>query len=64
VSLKRSEGEIEHNLDDNDIKVSKENLKTVGIANPVGKWTKMVILNGGLMQRVAQLIQKEGDQKY
>ncbi len=46
-----------------DIQVYKENLKIVGIAKPVGKWTQMAILNNQLMQRLAQLIQQEGDQK-
>ncbi|WP_265031327.1 hypothetical protein [Wolbachia endosymbiont (group A) of Tiphia femorata] len=60
MSLKESEEKIEHNLDD---QVYKENLKIVGIAKPVGKWTKMVILSDGLMQRLAQLIQEEGSEK-
>ncbi|WP_265037600.1 hypothetical protein [Wolbachia endosymbiont (group A) of Anomoia purmunda] len=46
-----------------EIQVYKENLKIIGVAKPVGKWTQMIILNDGLMQRLAQLIQKEGDQK-
>lgn len=60
VSLKESEEEIEHNLD---IQVYKENLKIVGVAKPIGKWTKMAILNNELMQRLARLIKEEGDQK-
>lgn len=63
VSLKESEEKIEHNLDDDDIQVYKENLKIIGVAKPIGKWTKMAILNNELMQRLAQLIQEEGDQK-
>lgn len=53
-------------LENHDIKenqVYKENLKIIGVAKPVGKWTKMVILNGELMQRLAQLIQEEGNEK-
>lgn len=43
--------------------VYKENLKIVGTAKPIGKWTKMATLNNELMQRLAQLIQEEGDKK-
>ncbi|WP_250295896.1 hypothetical protein [Wolbachia endosymbiont of Oedothorax gibbosus] len=56
--LRESEKKTEYNF-----QVYKENLKVVDIAKPVGKWTRMVILNDGLMQRLAQLIQKEGDEK-
>lgn len=58
VSLKESEEKFEHNL-----QVYKENLKIVGVAKPIGKWTKMAILNNELMQRLAQLITEEGDEK-
>ncbi|WP_341822278.1 hypothetical protein [Wolbachia endosymbiont (group A) of Clivina fossor] len=61
VSLKESEEKIEHNLDD--IQVYKENLKIIGVAKPIGKWTKMAILNNELMQRLARLIKEEGDEK-
>ncbi|QKX02641.1 hypothetical protein GOY12_02970 [Wolbachia endosymbiont of Dirofilaria (Dirofilaria) immitis] len=37
--------------------------KIVGIAKPVGKWTKMVIVGSNLMQRFAQLIYKKDRQK-
>ncbi|WP_353288728.1 hypothetical protein [Wolbachia endosymbiont (group A) of Pogonocherus hispidulus] len=59
--LRESEKKTEYNFDD--IQVYKENPEIVAIAKPVGKWTQMVILNDGLMQRLTQLIQKEGDQK-
>ncbi|MGL9779092.1 MAG: hypothetical protein ACR5K5_02360 [Wolbachia sp.] len=42
VSLKEREEKIEHNLDD---QVYKENLKIVGVAKPIGKWTKISIMN-------------------
>ncbi|WCR57752.1 hypothetical protein [Wolbachia endosymbiont of Ctenocephalides felis wCfeJ] len=45
------------------IQVYKEDLEIVEIAKPVGKWTKMVMMGNGLMQRLAQLIQREGGQK-
>ncbi|WP_264736412.1 hypothetical protein [Wolbachia endosymbiont (group A) of Rhinocyllus conicus] len=50
-------------VENHDIQVYKENLKVVDIVKPVGKWTKMVILNDGLMQRLVQLIAEEGDEK-
>ncbi|MDR2609092.1 MAG: hypothetical protein LBC06_00675 [Rickettsiales bacterium] len=46
-----------------DIQVYKEDPEIVDIAKPVGKWTKMVMLSGGFMQRLAQLINREGGQK-
>uniref|UniRef100_A0A1A9VJW3 ABC transporter domain-containing protein n=1 Tax=Glossina austeni TaxID=7395 RepID=A0A1A9VJW3_GLOAU len=46
-----------------DIQVYKEDLEIVDIAKPVGKWTKMVMMGNGLMQRFAQLIHREGRQK-
>ncbi|WP_353275734.1 hypothetical protein [Wolbachia endosymbiont (group A) of Pipizella viduata] len=67
--LRESEKKTEHIYQENKLhlenqsQVYKENLEIVAIAKPVGKWTKMVILSDGLMQRLAQLIQKEGDQK-
>jgi len=60
VSLEESEEKFEHNLE---IQVYKENLKIIGVAKPIGKWTKMAILNNELMQRLALLIQAEGDKK-
>ncbi|WP_353273525.1 hypothetical protein [Wolbachia endosymbiont (group A) of Agelastica alni] len=59
--LRESEKKTEYNFDD--IQVYKENPEIVAIAKPVGKWTKMAILNNELMQRLAQLIQEEGDEK-
>ncbi|MGL9717270.1 MAG: hypothetical protein ACR5K9_00950 [Wolbachia sp.] len=41
----------------------KEDPEIVDIAKPVGKWTKMVMMGNGLMQRFAQLIHREGGQK-
>ncbi|MDG7053034.1 MAG: hypothetical protein LKM45_04085 [Wolbachia endosymbiont of Alcedoecus sp.] len=46
-----------------DIQVYKEDPEIVDIAKPVGKWTKMVMMGGGLMQRLAQLMKREGDKK-
>ncbi|MCM1001035.1 MAG: hypothetical protein KTV72_01695 [Wolbachia endosymbiont of Melophagus ovinus] len=46
-----------------DIQVYKEDPEIVDIAKPVGKWTKMVMMGNGLMQRFAQLIHREGGQK-
>ncbi|MDR2832067.1 MAG: hypothetical protein LBV62_04120 [Rickettsiales bacterium] len=46
-----------------DVQVYKEDLEIVDIAKPVGKWTQMVMLGNGLMQRFAQLIHREGGQK-
>lgn len=46
----KSEKKTKHNLEYYDLQVYKENLKIVGIAKPVGKWTKMIILSDGLMQ--------------
>lgn len=43
--------------------VQKEDPEIVDIAKPVGKWTKMVMMGNGLMQRFAQLIHREGGQK-
>lgn len=67
--LRESEKKTEHIYQENKLhlenqsQVYKENLEIVAIAKPVGKWTKMVILNDGLMQRLAQLIAEEGDEK-
>ncbi len=64
VPLRECEKKTEHKeLHLEDHQVYKDNLKIVGIAKPVGKWTQMAILNNQLMQRLAQLIQQEGDQK-
>ncbi|NSM56378.1 hypothetical protein HET73_01990 [Wolbachia endosymbiont of Atemnus politus] len=41
----------------------KEDLEIVDIAKPVGKWTKMVMMGNGLMQRFAQLVKREGSKK-
>ncbi|MDR1139561.1 MAG: hypothetical protein LBJ80_03715 [Rickettsiales bacterium] len=46
-----------------DMQVYKEDPEIVDIAKPVGKWTKMVMMGNGLMQRFAQLIHREGGQK-
>jgi hypothetical protein len=46
-----------------DIQVYKEDPEIVEIAKPVGKWTKMVTLSGGFMQRLVQLINREGGKK-
>lgn len=46
-----------------DIQVYKEDPEIVDIAKPLGKWTKMVMMGNGLMQRFAQLIHREGGQK-
>ncbi|MGL9717608.1 MAG: hypothetical protein ACR5K9_02765 [Wolbachia sp.] len=46
-----------------DIQIYKEDPEIVDIAKPVGKWTKMVMMGGGLMQRLAQLMKREGDKK-
>ncbi|BEP31058.1 MAG: hypothetical protein WBIAU1_05360 [Wolbachia endosymbiont of Drosophila biauraria] len=46
-----------------DVQVYKEDSEIVDIAKPVGKWTKMVMMGNGLMQRFAQLIHREGGQK-
>ncbi|MDD9331435.1 MAG: hypothetical protein PV340_02115 [Wolbachia sp.] len=43
--------------------VYKEDLEIVDIAKPVGKWTKMFMLGGELMKRLAQLINMEGGKK-
>ena len=58
--LRESEKKTEYNFEN---QVYKENLKVVDIAKPVGKWTKMAILNNELMQRLARLIKEEGDEK-
>ncbi|VVC27477.1 Hypothetical protein CINCED_3A000982, partial [Cinara cedri] len=59
------EQEIDNNVTQDDIKqIYTEDLEIVDIAKPLGKWTKMVMQNGGLMLRFAQLIKKnEGGQK-
>ncbi|MDN5247562.1 MAG: hypothetical protein QWI36_00250 [Wolbachia endosymbiont of Tyrophagus putrescentiae] len=41
----------------------EEDIDIVGIAKPVGKWTKMVMQNGGFVSRLAQLIRSEGGKK-
>lgn len=46
-----------------DMRVYKEDLEIVDIAKPVGKWTKMIMMGGGLMQLLAQMIQREGGNK-
>jgi hypothetical protein len=46
-----------------DIQGYKEDPEIVDIAKPIGKWTKMVMLSGGFMQRLAQLINREGGKK-
>ncbi|MGL9732785.1 MAG: hypothetical protein ACR5KW_02035 [Wolbachia sp.] len=46
-----------------DIQIYKEDSEIVDIANPIGKWTKMIMLSDGFMQRLAQLINREGGQK-
>ncbi|WP_341812164.1 hypothetical protein [Wolbachia endosymbiont (group A) of Conops quadrifasciatus] len=61
--LRESEKKTEYNFENHDIRVYKENPEIVAIAKPVGKWTKMAILNNELMQRLAQLIAEEGDEK-
>lgn len=63
VNLRESEKKTDQELHLDDIQVYKENLKIIGVAKPVGKWTKMAILNNELMQRLTQLIQEEGDEK-
>ncbi|MCA4773813.1 hypothetical protein [Wolbachia endosymbiont of Mansonella perstans] len=45
------------------IQVYKEDPEIVDIAKPVGKWTKMVMLSGEFVQRLAQLINREGGKK-
>lgn len=55
--------EILRKAQKDDMRVYKEDLEIVDIAKPVGKWTKMVMMGGGLMQRLAQLIQREGGNK-
>ena len=44
-------------------RVYQEDLEIVDIAKPVGKWTKMVMQNGELMLRLAQLIKSDGGKK-
>ncbi len=61
IVVEESGEEIEHNPDD--IRVYKEDLKIVGIAKPVGKWTKKSILERELMWRLAYLINEEGSEK-
>ncbi|MDM8335303.1 hypothetical protein [Wolbachia pipientis] len=46
-----------------DTQVYKEDPEIVGISKPVGQWTKMVMMSGGFMQRLAQLIKREGGKK-
>ncbi|QOD38539.1 hypothetical protein [Candidatus Wolbachia massiliensis] len=41
----------------------REDSEIVDIAKPIGKWTKMVMLSGGFMQRLAQLMKGEGGKK-
>ncbi|APR98345.1 hypothetical protein [Wolbachia endosymbiont of Folsomia candida] len=60
--IKRQETLRESQKND-DIQVYHEDLEIVDIAKPVGKWTQMVMLGGGLMKRLAQLINREGGQK-
>ncbi len=50
-------------LRDNQAQVYKENMNIVGIIKPIGKWTKMVINNGGILLHLAQLIKSEGGEK-
>jgi len=60
VSLEESE---EHNIDDHDVQIYKEDLKIVGFSKPIGKWTKKAILNNELIWRLVHLIQEEGSEK-
>ncbi|WP_341808049.1 hypothetical protein [Wolbachia endosymbiont (group E) of Neria commutata] len=60
--IKRQET-LRENQKSDDIRVYQEDLEIVDIAKPVGKWTQMVMLGGGLMKRLAQLINREGGQK-
>lgn len=46
-----------------DIQIYKEDPEVVDIAKPIGKWTQMVMHSGGLMQRLAQLVKREGGKK-
>ncbi|WP_253299997.1 hypothetical protein [Wolbachia endosymbiont of Chironomus riparius] len=56
--------EILRDNQNDDIKqVYKEDIDIVGIEKPLGKWTKMVMQNGGFMLRLAKLIRREGGQK-
>ncbi len=50
-------------LRDNQVQVYKENMDIVEIIKPIGKWTKMVMNNGGILLRLAQLIKSEGRDK-
>lgn len=55
---------IHNDIEKDNIKeIYKEDIDIVGIAKPVGKWTEMVMRNGNLMLRFAQLIRSEGGQK-
>ncbi|OEY86381.1 hypothetical protein BIY23_04385 [Wolbachia pipientis] len=47
----------------NQLQVYKENVDIVEIMKPVGKWTQMVMHNGGILLRLAQLIKSEGREK-
>ncbi|AAW70605.1 Predicted protein [Wolbachia endosymbiont strain TRS of Brugia malayi] len=47
----------------NGIQVYKEDPEIVEIAKPIGKWTQMVMQDGGLMQRLAQLMKRESGRK-
>lgn len=60
--IKRQET-LRENQKSDDIRVYQEDLEIVDIAKPVGKWTQMVMLGGGLMKRLAQLINSEGGRK-
>ncbi|WP_168464251.1 rho GDP-dissociation inhibitor [Wolbachia endosymbiont of Ctenocephalides felis wCfeT] len=60
--LKRQEEQREKYKDDEG-RAYKEDLEIVDVAKPVGKWTRMVMLSGGLMKRLAQLIRSEGNKK-
>ncbi|VVC27489.1 Hypothetical protein CINCED_3A025211, partial [Cinara cedri] len=54
----------QENITQDDIKqIYKEDLEIVDIIKPLGKWTKMVMQNGGLVLRFAQLIKSEGSNK-
>jgi N12 class adenine-specific DNA methylase len=59
--IKRQETLRENQKDD--VQIYQEDLEVVDIAKPVGKWTQMVIFGGGLMKRLAQLINREGGHK-
>jgi hypothetical protein len=50
-------------LRDNPAQVYKENIDIVDIIKPIGKWTQMVMKNGGILLRLAKLIKSEGGEK-